>query len=181
VLTAGIIFSVLAFLTFLTSILFFEQYTVRDLLSSEEARAAFIPIIISGALELAALIPLLLLGAHINSVFVREHTGILPSCKRYTSEDRDYHKALITRGYLAFGLGLISGAMRFINTVLKFNARLLFTDITDITRPTIVTSAIPWFHIAVFAVTAIYAVVSFSYFSTVKEEIDIKHEKEKMH
>lgn len=176
-IATGVGFSVFSLGAFITSILFFEKYKLADLMTSTEARGAFIPIIAFSALELLALVVLCILGARINSGFVTEHTGILKTNPKYTSADKDYHKSLSRRGYLVFGFALLSGIMRFINTVLKFNARLLFTDISDITRPTIITSAVPWFHIAVFAITAIYAVVSLSYFSTLKDEVNIKYEK----
>ncbi len=175
-LISAIIYTVSATLAYIFHVSFYSRFETLDLMREKAAQAAYLALEITAVIEFAALLFMLFsVGRYIIREFVLSNTGVSPSAERYGRTEREYHSSLIKRGYLLVGFGALAGVSRLVNIFLNHNVQLIFSDITDVTRPAFAASALPWFGLVVVAATVLYAGYSIYYTSTLKDEVDMKY------
>ena len=165
----GIIESVL-------SAFFFEKYGIDDLYYDKAAKIAYLPYEIVSLLTCSLSIALLVLLMCRMRTFVYENTGISPSDNAYRTVDRDFHKLLLRRAYLCFGLGISLFSIKGADVILYGIPKILFTNTSDITMPTIVSPALPWLSTVAMLVSVAFILSALYFFSTLKDEVMLKYE-----
>lgn len=173
----GALYSAVALAALIASISFLSEYTYQDLLLGDFVMEKYMPVIILSAAELILLLALITIGSIVNRKFLLENTGISPSSPDYNSADRDFHKSLIVKGFILWGVGALSGISKFVQVLLNFNVNIIFTNQTDMDATAIITTPIPWWNMIVFAVSVCYIIFAFIYYGSLKEELAYKHEK----
>ena len=170
----GSAYCAISIIAFASSVIFLSNYSYQDLLVGDFAKAQYIPVIVSSTLEIIALLSLLTLVSLINHRFVLLNTGISRNSEVYNSQDRDFHRSLIARGYILYGLAALSGIAKFIQVLLNFNVKIIFTS-EEMDSAAIITNPLPWWNTVVVALTLAYIIYSFIYYSSLKEEIEYKY------
>lgn len=169
----GSIYCIISIIAFISSISFLSKYTYQDLIVGDFAKEEYIPVIVFSALELIALISLLVTVALINRKFILSYTGISRGLECYNIEDRDFHRQLIVRGYILYGLAALSGVAKFVQVLLNFKAEIIFAG--EEMDSAIITNPLPWWGTVVAAASAFYIIYSFIYYSSLKEEVEFKY------
>lgn len=172
----GALYIAISATTYVFSFKFLNNFAYRDLLTSNEAVAAYEPVMILSIVETVSLIIFLVSCALSLKSFVKMNTGLIsPSTDRYQTHKKEYHKSIIKRFYLMFTIGGISGIAKCINVFLNRDVQVIVTRPNDIITSSYVTSALPWFGTLVFASAVIYIGYSFYFISTLKDEIDLRY------
>ena len=172
----GMIGAFIGLLETILSHIFFSKYSIEDIYYFTEAKALYYPLEALSLLTSLIIIAFLLLCAKNFKHMIYENTGVSPECEGYRTVDRDYHRLLLRRGHLFFGVGILLYALRVADVVLYGVPKVIFTNPNDVTMPAVVTSALPWFSALVCAVSIAFILLSFYFLSTLKDEIKIKFE-----
>lgn len=176
VLISASTYTLFALLAFIFQTRFLLNFEYIDLTMQDAARKAYFLVEIFGILEFVSLVFMLVIFTrYLLCEFIFENTGVHPTSERYRRTEREYHINLIKRAYLLCIFGIIGGLARMINIFLNRDVQIIFSDITDITRPTFSASALPWFNLVVTATAIIYIGYSLYFTSTLKEEVTIKN------
>ncbi|MBR2612066.1 MAG: hypothetical protein IKC72_03250 [Clostridia bacterium] len=172
----GLLSSVMGLGEAVLSHLFFGKHTLEDIYYFDTAKALYLPLEVVSVITSALTIAFLVLCAKNLHAFILENTGISPESEGYRSVDRDYHKLLWRRAKLFFGCGILLYIVRAVDVVLYGMPKIIFTNPSDVTMPVVVTSALPWFSAFVCGVSVAFILLSFYFFSTMKDEVKIKFE-----
>ena len=173
----GALYCAVALGALIASISFLSEYTYQDLLLGDFVMEKYMPVIILSIAELALLLTLTVIGAIVNRKFLLENTGISPQTPEYNNADRDFHKSLIIKGFILWGLAALSGISKLVQVLLNFNVNIIFTSQSEMDASAIITTPIPWWNMIVFAVSVCYIIFAFIYYGSLKEELAYKHEK----
>jgi hypothetical protein len=167
---------ILSVLEYFFSVRFLSSYTYTDLFENKSAQKSYFLVEIFGILEFIALAVFLVFIARTLRNFILKNTGRDPESKSYLKMEKEFHRGLIKRAYTLVGIGILSGLTKAVNIFLNRDVQLIFTDISDVTRPTITASAAPWFGLAVAIVSIVYIGYSLYFISTLKEEVAMRYE-----
>jgi hypothetical protein len=69
-------------------------------------------------------------------------------------------------------LTALSGIAALVNVFINGSVKLIFTNPSDITMPSLVVSSAPWFDLVVTAFSVIQIFYSIYYFGYIKEELE---------
>ena len=170
----AIVYTFTATLAFIVSAVFLTKYDYLDLMKNKSAMRLYLFVEISAVLEFIAFILMTVFIFKLLRTFIFCNTGIEPGNERYRKSEHDYHKNLIKRTVILISLSVLTAIARLINVFLNRDVQLIFSDITDITRPTFEASAIPWFNLVITFSAIIYIGYSIYYSSLIKEEVEMK-------
>ena len=173
-LVLGILYSSVAFAGFVMEIIFLDTYGYSSLVSSGAAKDAYIPLIISAAVEFVFLVAVIIFSSRVLSKYVKIHTGLDESNGRYMRSDAVYHKKMKTKIYIWSGFSIFVGLAQFIDVILKFFSKK--TPIaSDPIFGTITSGLIPWYGTLLLVISIAYIIYSFYLFGTVKEDTELKY------
>lgn len=178
---SGISYIALSAVAFVLSVRFLTDYGYDEIFyKNEAALSAYSAIEIVTALGFAALATLSYSLFRTLSNFSRERLlEIVDPESPLSRIDTDYNKTVkrktITLCALCTGLGLV----KLLEVFLRGNVQVIFTNDSDITMPSIITSALPWFNIVVFATALAFVFYTYYYSSFIKEELETKGSKTK--
>lgn len=166
-----------AFAFYAFSFRFLDNYDYRDLLTSEEAIAAYNPLLILSVVEFVALTLFLIAAAFSLKGFVKLNTGLIaPKNESYERHRRDYHRSIMKQIYVLFSIGILSSLSKCLNVFINKDVKLVLTHPGTVSSTTYVASGIPWFNMVVFTLSAIYIGYSLYFTSTLKDEIEMKYD-----
>ncbi len=178
---SGAAYSVFSILNTIFTKLFLKDYTYSSLLeeaassfAQSPAKAAYLPVEIFAVLEAAAMAVLALtLGLGLVD-FLRENTGADTELEVLRGQDKEFRRNMNIKG-IVFGLfPLVISVSKALNTFFIGAPSLIFTDPSDVTMPTIITSAVPWFGTLIFALCVAYAFYAFYFMGEIKAEMKMK-------
>ncbi len=173
---SAILYTLFAAAAFFANVSFLSKYEYLDLTANKAAADAYFLVELFGTLELIALVAMMIMIArYLLTDFIRTNTGTSPNSERYRRTEKEYHRSLIKKAYILSSFGILGGIARFVNIFLNREVQLIFSDITDMTRPSFSASALPWFNLVVTATAIIYIGYSLYYTSVLKEEVDMKY------
>lgn len=155
---------------------FFESHTIDDLYYDRAARLAYLPYEIVSVATSALVGVILVLLARRMRVFVLENTGIPSHDTAYRTVDRDFHKQLLRRAYLFLGLGIALFFIKSVDVVLYGFPKIIYTNISDVTMPTIVSPALPWLATVAVILSVAFVLSALYFFATLKDEVMLKYE-----
>ena len=176
ILIFGLLYTAFASAAYAASVYFNTKFDYIDLLENKAALNAYLFVQIFSLLEFVSLIVFLFFAARTYKTFILKNTGLDKSNERYNERDREYHSSLVKKAYVHCALIALVNLTQCANVFLKRYVQLVFTDITDVTMPTISTSLVPWFNIVVTAVAVIYIGYTIYFTSHLKEEVIMKYQ-----
>ncbi len=176
ILIFGALYVLLALITYVLTAYFYTSFDYTDLYKMEKAQTVYLFIMIFAVLELISLFPFLFYISRVYKSFILMNTGLDTESERYNERDREYHAGLIKRSRIQCLLLAAVGVTQTVNVIFKRFVRLIFSDITDVTMPTITTSLVPWFNIVVTAASVIYIGYTLYFVSQLKEEVIMKYQ-----
>ena len=162
------IFILLSAVEWIMEVSFLSEYSFSLLASSGLVKREFVPTLIVSLAELICFAAaMIFLGSKLLKL-QRLHTPNADPSKR---------KKLYCIGYVA--LSIVLGAMRYVSLLLRYfakNTTVSFENSDGMISTGVVTEPLlPWFNVVVIAVTLIFVFYSYYFFSSVKEEVEIKH------
>ena len=171
---SGAAFSIFSLLNTYFTKAFLKDYTYLDLMDESAAKAAYLPVEIFAILETVSMAVLAIaLGLGIVA-FLKKNTGADTELDALRGPDKEFRRNMTIKGMI-FGLfPLAISACKALNTFFIGSPTLIFTDPSDVTMPTIVTSAAPWFGTFIFALCIAYTFYSFYFIGDVKAEMKMK-------
>ena len=175
-LLCGVAYSAVSIASYNVGASFLSKYDYTDLITDEAAKRAYSSVIALAVAELVLLIAFLVICAVSLNAFIRRNTGITEIEGKEITPDKEYYTLLYRKSYIFSGLGILAGAARLVNVILTGHVDFLYTDITDITRPTIAASPAPWFNVVVTATAILFIGYALYYASTLKDEVRMKYE-----
>lgn len=171
---SGLLFSVFSILNTSFTKSFLKDYSYLDLGENEAAKAAYLPVQTFAVLEAASMAVLAVaLGLGLVA-FLKENTGADTELGALRGADKEFRRNMNIKGFLYGLFPLVISVCKTLNTFFIGSPTLIFTDPSDVTMPTIVTSAVPWFGTFIFALCLAYTFYSFYFIKEVKAEMKMK-------
>ena len=103
--------------------------------------------------------------------FIKEKLG--HSVKYGTSgAHSEYYRELNKKTVILSVISGLTGIANLIGVFVNGSVKLIFTDPSDVTRPTLIVSSLPWFNLIITLITCVYIFFSIYYFNTIKEELE---------
>ena len=172
---SAILAGVLGIVQQIFHIRFTDSYELRDLVDYAAAKEAYMPVMLFAVLETAAL--LLLIGAMIYCFvgFVKKNIGVSPLSERYSASDRSFHKEIITKGIVIFSGWGLTFIINALDICLCGSPKLIFTDVSDVTKPIIAASALPWLPTLATFISIGLIIFAYMFTSELREDIKLKY------
>lgn len=173
---SSLIFSACSLAAYLFEIRFLRRFEYFELMSSKEAVSFYLPVEICGSIEFIAHTVMLVCLAGALRSFILANTGIPVESEKYRESDRAYHKSLTVRTFVMVGLGILSGATRFLSIFINSEVQLLQLNPNDFSAEAIPAPLFPWFGLLTLATAVAYIAYSFYHASYIRDEIRAKYE-----
>ena len=167
------IYSVAALVAYYFQIEFLTDYGY-DLLTLKIVKSEYITVIATGALEFAVYFVLLVMLRSAITSLALSHTGISPDNPNYSRIDADYHKKTKSEIFVWFVIGVLAGAAKLCDTVLRYFADSTLVAVENDVG-VVTTGLIPWFGVVVFGTTAAFILYSLYVFGKLKDEVELKY------
>ena len=187
VLAASVLYNVTAFIGYVISFKFLDTYGYKALLDNTvpEAHSAYKTVEIFAAIEVILYISLMVLFFIIMKKYLEENLGKCTCQKRNTEcitydaspeqisqkFKNEYLKQINLRTVIYSVIGILVGILSFAEVIINGNVKLIFSNPSDVTMPTIIAPSLPWFSLLLTAMTIAYAFYSVYYFNMLKEEL----------
>ena len=175
VIVLGSLYAIAAAVFYYFQTKFLLDYGYSALLRNPKAREAYLTVKLLSVVELVMLAALLIVGACAMRKFVYKHTGIPADSERYGRLEKEFHGAMMARIYAFFGAAFIAGAAKCANAFVNGALKIIFTNPSDVTQPTIIAPSLAWFGVVIVASAVIYAGVALYLSTVLKEELEAKY------
>lgn len=172
----GLSASVLGLVSFVMSSVFFEEYTLHDMLKNEAARAQYMPIQILCTVECILACAMLVCFALSMRTLIRSHTGAVHITDEYRESDRIYHTGLYKRVAIFSLLGVAVMLCRCAEVIFYGIPKQIGVGQFEEIQSTIVTPMVPWFGTMCGFVALAFILYSLYLFSLLKDEVKLKYE-----
>lgn len=172
---SSLVYTATSAVAYLFHIRFLRQFEYFELLQSEDARRAYLPVEIWGAIEFIAFIAMTLFLLLALRRFLLDNTGISRGSEKYRETDRLYHRSILARTYAMIALGALSGIARFLSVFINSEVQLIQLNPNDFSAVPIPAPTVPWFGALSLFVAIIYIAYSFYHAAYLKEEIRAKN------
>ena len=171
----GLLYSFVAAVDYVLSVIFLSRYKYADITRNVLAEKAYLPVQIAGVMHLASFIIFAVCVALFFKAFILNHTGLSPVSERYGKMETAYHESLIQRSYRLCGIGILAAAARCANVFINAYVSFSYTYKDDVPSLTVPVSVAPWFNIVIAALSLLYVGYSLYFFSTLKDEVKMKY------
>lgn len=165
-------------LSYATECLFLSFNTLEELASSSVVRSDYLLTVILSGVECLALAAMLFACAKIISKFASSHTGVDPESERFMRQDAMYLKQMTRKIYIWAGLGIVSAACDFLNTMFKMFSKNTVVSVGDsfnVTTEIVTEGFLPWFGTVYLFAAILFAAWSFYLFGSLREDCEIKY------
>lgn len=152
---------------------FLSEFNYSDLLS-EGARAAYIPTEIFAVLETASMAVMIIPFSIAFVGFLRENTGADTDGIELRGADKEFRRVMNIKAVVFSLTPLLISLLKTLNAFFIGSPTVIFTDPDDVTMPTIIASAVPWFGTLIFVVCIAYIFYSFYLMGDIKSEMKMK-------
>ncbi len=153
---------------------FLSEYSYSDLFG-EGAKIAYIPSEVFASLETVCMGIITIPFAILLLRFLKENTGSDTDIDALRTQDMEYRRTINIKTIIFALCPLLISLLKTLNTFFIGSPSLIFTDPNDVTMPTIVTSAVPWFGTLILVVCIAYIFYSFYFTNDIKSEIKMKY------
>ncbi len=172
----GLCASAIGLVSFIMSSIFFEEYTLHDMLKDEAARAQYMPIQILCGVECILACAMLIYFAISMRTLIRAHTGATHITDEYRESDRIYHSALNKRILYFSLIGILVMLARCAEVIFYGMPKQIGVGQFEEIQSTIVTPMIPWFGTLCGFVSVGFILYGLYLFSLLKDEVKLKYE-----
>lgn len=162
--------------SYVCSVWFVDRYGFSALLQSAEARDAYrLPLYASIAENFALCVFLILLCVALCR-FIRSETGADPTLPSYGKTERSFHRALEVRAIVFALYGTVCGVCRALSYYFDGRVKTIETDEYLTGSSAVLSGSVEWFHTLLFLLTVGFVLYSLWFFSTLRDEVRLKHE-----
>ena len=169
--TVSVIWCIISLITYIVQINFLTEYGYGALALSDEAKMAYIPVMITSFAELIATgLTFLALGKAVIE-FVKSYVGIQANDKRYSRIDADYHKAFAVRIKGWYTLAFSCSLCTFVEIIFRYFAKEMFVSAED-GIGVISEGIFPWFGVITTLISIFYILYTTHLFTSLKEGIN---------
>ena len=156
-------------------IAFLTSFSYEDISKYPMAKNLYQMVEALSLVELITTVAFLLLFMLIMNSFVMDNTGLSPDSDRYSIGEMKFHSSLKIKNLIIFIFGSVAAVAKFVNVILNGNAKLIFTDESDVTAGAFFAAAIPWFNIVVTVTALLYVFFTIYFMSGLKDEVKMKY------
>ena len=171
VAACGVIYNIVSLVKYVLEVSFLEKFGYRELYKSnnKEALKQYLSIEILACAELLFYIGLTVLFF----ILMKNYTESKLGRFNENSNERikkQYYKEINVKTIILTALSTLVGLVSFANVFINGNIKIIFTDSSDITMPTLFVPYLPWFGLVITIASLVYSFYSVYYFNFVKEE-----------
>ena len=171
--TFAAIYSSVALVAYYFQVRFMSEFGFESL-TRTIAKNEYITVMAAYAIEFALYCALFVLMRAALSKLAINHTGIDTSNPNHSRLDEEYRKKLQTDVWIWFSLGILSGAAKLADTILRyFSTETLVAAENGVS--VITTGLIPWFGLVVSGTTVAFILYSLNLIGKLKEEVALKY------
>lgn len=177
-LYSGIAYTLLATVSFAFQVEFLNEFGYSELINiGGGAKEAYMPVMITAAIEFVALAVFFSLFARNIISFSDKHTGIDAHNERYSRMDAEFHKTLRQKAYIFAAFGILAGATKLLEIIFRYfpNITYVSNDSGSWETGVVVSGLVPWFSVAVLASSVLYICYCIHFFGKLREEVEIKY------
>lgn len=157
---------------------FLNEYGYDYLLETKNAAEKYVPVNISTIISTVILLILIILITLMLRNFILRHTGISKDSENYGKLEKEYHGSLLMRTYIFSAIAILTAVFKCVYVISSGNTQWVFTDINDVTMPVITAPSVEWIGFATSAASIALILYSIYYFSTLKDEVEMKYAEE---
>ena len=157
---------------------FLNEYGYDYLLETKNAAEKYVPVNISTIISTVILLILIILITLMLRNFILRHTGISKDSENYGKLEKEYHGSLLMRTYIFSAIAILSAVFKCVYVISSGNTQWVFTDTNDVTMPVITAPSVEWIGFATSAASIALILYSIYYFSTLKDEVEMKYAEE---
>ncbi len=173
-LISAAVYSAFSLVYLIISASFHSKFDYINLVSNEEAKSAYIPVMIFAVLEFSAIVVLYLFSNKFIHQFIKENTGLSQNSERYGKTEALYHKELLKKCTLMTSLGILTALSKCVNILLKSTMNVIYSDVNN-SVSAVPAPVVPWFGVVVTAFTVLYIGFTLYYTSNLRDECKMKY------
>ncbi len=171
----GGIYSAVALVGYITSIVFLSKFQYSDMLYFNDARLLYSSVALVSILEFIALAVFLLVFARAMSEYTLYNTGLSPTSDRYSISDKKFHSSVSKKGYFFALFGIILQLAKCVNVWLQFKVKYFMVDSEFSSSGVVYTTTAPWFGLVVTVLSVLFIGYAVHYFGLLKDEAQMKY------
>jgi uncharacterized membrane protein len=173
IISAGIIYGIISLAEYVLSISFLTKHGYSSLLEVKniEAMKSYRAVELLSSFEAMFYIALCFIFYKIMTSFIAKNLGHGAKYGRSGAHD-EYYSEINKKTITYTMITALSGIAGLVNVFINGSVKLIFTNPSDVTMPTLVVSSAPWFDLVVTAITVIQIFYSIYYFGYIKEELE---------
>lgn len=173
IIISSALYSAVALVAYYFQVSFMTEYGY-DMLTLKIVKSEYLSVILAYVVEFLFYCILFVILRSAIARLALSHTGLDLESPNYSKVDADYHKQIKTEIWLWFGLGILSGAAKLADVILRYFADSTLVAVENDVG-VVTTGLIPWFGVVVFATTAAFILYSLYLFGKLKDEVELKY------
>ena len=172
-LLAGVSYTAVSIAQFILSVLFLTEHGYDSLIeiANVAAKRAYKTVEILSIVEFIAYAALCYVFFMIMNSFIKTNLGHGDRFGKGGAHD-EYFAEIKKKTVVYTVLIALYGLAAAVNVFIKGSVKLIFTDPSDVTMPTMIVSSLPWFSLVVTVISIIMIFYSVYYFAYIKDELD---------
>lgn len=186
VIILGSLFTFASVVRYLFEFRFLEKFGYEALTIDPMAKSSYRTLILAFIVEAVIFVAFAVCCCISLKKFVLYHTGIEPSCDRYSRHDKEYHGVLTTKIYIFIGLSIFTWLAKLTDCILRYFSKNTLVPIENQVSTgglsfsqsdvgIVNESILPWFGIVVTVASVALIIFSFTFFSQLKEDVRMKY------
>lgn len=172
-ITVGIVYGAVSLIQYVISVIFLTKHGYDALIEIKnvEAMKAYRIVELAASAEAVVYIALCFVFYKTATAFVSKNLGHGDKYGAGGAHD-EYYSEINKRTITYTVFTALSGLVALVNVFINGSVKLIFTNPSDITMPSLIVSSAPWFNLVVTAVSVIQIFYSIYYFGYLGEELE---------
>ena len=172
-IAVGIIYGAVSLIQYVLSVIFLTEHGYDALIEIKNvaAMSAYRRVELAASVEAVVYVAMCFLFYKTATAFISKNLGHGDKYGSGGAHD-EYYSEINKRTITYTVITALSGLVALVNVFINGSVKLIFTNPSDITMPSLVVSSAPWFNLVVTAVSVIQIFYSIYYFGYIKEELE---------
>lgn len=170
-LIISVLYNASAFIKYVFEIKFLDKFSYSDLFRnySETANREYAKIQIPAIFEVIFYIAFMVIFFIAMKRYTDTKLGKWKEDSNPSIKSR-YYKEINSKTIILTVIGTLVGLLSFANVFIQGSVQIIFTDSSNVTKPTLFVPSLPWFGLVMTAASIVYSFYSVYYFNFVKDE-----------
>lgn len=167
----SVLYNVTAFIKYVFEVKFLDNFGYSELFRNYSATAnqEYAKVQISAIFELIFYIALIVIFFFAMKKYTAVKLGKWQEDSNPAIKSR-YYREINTKTIILTVIGAVVGLLSFAKVFIEGSVKIVFTDSSNVTKPTLFVPSLPWFGLLLTAVSIAYSFYAVYYFNFVKDE-----------